>query len=244
MSDRKLHHGASERKSQSTSNPQMFLAHDDWMRDQLLSILPKGIPPELIAAIEDAAHETLTSHGLSAFEMSRDAAIAHEIGHTIVAAAEGVVMQSVRIFSRSTPAGTAWGGWCTPIPEDDKEWTTGPDSSVESDLSRARIIIAGLTAEVMTGLDKPGSSLDELAMSQLIGHNAAMKLAKPKLLSDAAYVAFAKQLWHERVWGVTIEILRANHGPFQQLAGHLDRKERIKGDKLRAVLTQIRRITP
>jgi hypothetical protein len=140
----------------------------------LLSILPKGIPPALVAAIEVATHRAFTSHGLSAFEMSRDAAVAHEAGHTIVATAEGMVMQSVRIFLRSTPAGTAWGGWCEEA--SGKEWTTGPDSSVASDLSRARIIVAGLAGEAITGLDKPGSSLDELALSQLIGLNAAVKL--------------------------------------------------------------------
>jgi hypothetical protein len=57
--------------------------------DQLLSILPKGTPPELIAAIEDATRKAFNSLGLSAFEMSRDAALAHEVGHTIVATAEG-----------------------------------------------------------------------------------------------------------------------------------------------------------
>jgi hypothetical protein len=153
-------------------------------------------------------------------------------------------MQSVRIFSRPTPVGTAWGGWCTPIPEDDKEWTTGPDSSVESDLSRARIIIAGLAGEAVTGLDKPGSSLDELVLSQVIGHNAAVKRGIDPMLSEAAYHAFVKQFWNEQVWDVAIAILRANHGPFQQLAGHLLRREKIKGDKLRTVLDQVRRITP
>jgi len=42
----------------------------------LLSILPKGVPPELIGVIQDATHKTLNQHGLSAFEMSREAAIA------------------------------------------------------------------------------------------------------------------------------------------------------------------------
>jgi hypothetical protein len=209
----------------------------------LLSILPKGVPPELITAISNAAHKTVNSRGLSAFEMTRDAAVMHEVGHAIVAAAEGQTMQSVRIFSRSTPIGTAWGGWCRPIPEHDKEWTTGPDSSAESDLSRARITIAGLAGEAITGKDKPGSSLDELATSQLIGHNAAVKLSDPTM-SDAAFEEFTKRLWHEKVWGMTVEILFANRGPFQQLAEHLHRSEIVKGGKLRAVLAQVRRITP
>src|SRR5262249_6981809 len=143
-------------------------AQDIPTNDQLLSIL-KGWPPEIITAVRDAAHKTFISHGWSAFEMSRAAAIAHEVGHTIVATAEGRIIQSVRIFSRSTPFGTAWGGWCDDA--DDKDWTTGPDSSVESDLSRARIVLAGLAGEVITGKDKPGSSLDELMVSQVVARN-------------------------------------------------------------------------
>jgi hypothetical protein len=209
--------------------------------DQLLSILPKGVPPAVITAIENATHKALNSHGLSAFEMSREAAIAHEVGHTIVATAEGQVIQSVCIFFRSMPLfENVWGGWCE---DDGKEWTTGPDSSVESDLSRARIIVAGLAGEAVTGRDKPGSSLDELALSQVISLNAAVKLADPSL-SDAAYDDFTERLWHERVWNVTIAILLANRGPFQQLAEHLHRTEKIKGGKLRAVLAQIRTIAP
>ena len=66
--------------------------------DQLLSILPKGTPPELIAAIEDATRKAFNSHGLSAFEMSRDAALAHEVGHTIVATAEGLVIRCTHLL--------------------------------------------------------------------------------------------------------------------------------------------------
>jgi hypothetical protein len=210
-------------------------------RDQLLSNLPKGVPPGVIAAIENATHKAFNSHGLSAFEMSREAAIAHEVGHTIVATAEGATIQSVRIFSRSMPLfGNVWGGWCQ---DDGQEWTTGPDSSAESDLSRARIIVAGLAGEAVVCTDKPGSSLDELVLSQVIGHNAAAKLADPNL-SGAAYDDFTKQLWHERVWGVTIAILLANRDLFNQLAEHLHYKGKINGGKLRALLAGVRRITP
>ena len=122
------------------------------------------------------------------------------------------------------PFEKAWGGWCR---ADGQEWTTGPDSSAEADLSRARIVVAGLAGEAVTGKDKPGSSLDELVLSQVIAHNAAAKLADPSL-SDAAYDDFTERLWHERVWGVTIKILLANRGPFQQLAEHLHRRKKSR----------------
>ena len=50
----------------------------------------QGTPPALIAAIEDEARRAFDRHGLAAFMMSRDAALAHETGHAIVAAHEGV----------------------------------------------------------------------------------------------------------------------------------------------------------
>src|SRR5262245_48258520 len=193
--------------------------------------------------IVDATRRALDRHGVSAFEMSREAAVAHEVGHTIVATHEGLIIQSVRIFSRPMPPpfGTAWGGWCAE--KDSTEWTTGPDTSAESDLSRARIIIAGLAGEAVVGLDKPGSSLDELALSQLIGINAGVKLGDPTL-SDEAHSAFVQRLWHERVWGVAIAILSNNREPFIQLANLLYQRERVNGGKLRSVLAQIRRIAP
>lgn len=205
------------------------------------SSLPRGTPPQLIAAIKDATRETLDQHGLPAFEMSRDAALSHEVGHTIVATHEGLIIESVRIFSRSVPLfGKIWGGWCAE--PDGTQWTTGPDTSAESDLSRARFIIAGLAGEAITGLDKPGSSLDELALSQLVGLNAAVKLDDDPTRSDEDYDGYAQRFWNDRVWGVAITILHANREPFMRLVEHLHRTEMVKGDKLRDVLAQVRRI--
>jgi hypothetical protein len=202
----------------------------------LLSILPSSAPPELIDVIEDAALRKFHQHGADAFAAPREAAIAHEVGHAVVATHEGMTIESVRIFARSA---TAWSGWCAE--KDSKQWTTGPNSRAENDLSRARIIIAGLAGEVMAGLDKPGSSLDELAFSQLIGINAGLKLGDPTL-SDEAHSAYVQQLWHEQVWDVALAILHVNHEPFRQLAECLSRRQHIKGGKLRTMLAKVRRI--
>src|SRR6516164_712933 len=199
--------------------------------------LPKGTPPELITAIKNTVRDTFNRHGAAAFEMSRDAAILHETGHTIVAAHEGVNFQSVRVFSRTVPLfGNVWGGWCA---EKDKEWTTGPDTSIESDLSRARIIIGGLAGEVVCGLDKPGSSLDELLLSQFVGLNAAKKLDDYTPTDE-----YNGRFWNERVWKVAFEILVQNSEPFKRLAKHLDQHETVNGGKLHAILAQVRRIAP
>jgi hypothetical protein len=205
-----------------------------------LSVLPKGTPPELLTAIGDAARDALDRHGLSAFIAPREAALAHEAGHAIVGAHEGLAIRAVTICSRSVAlVGRVWGGRCIEA----GAWTTGPDTTAEDDLRRARFVIAGLAGEAVTGLDTPASSLDELALSQFVNLNAAAKLADSSL-SNAEYSAYAQRLWHDQVWGVAITILRANHEPFTQLAGHLNQHTRVQGAKLRKVLAQVKRIAP
>ena len=202
--------------------------------------LPQDTPPALITAIEDEAHSVFDRHGLAAFMMPREAAVAHETGHAIIAAHEGLTVRSVTVFSRSVPnIGVVWGGWCM---DGGGPWTTGPDSSAADDLRRARIIVAGLAGEAVTRQDLPGSSIDELALSQLIGLNAAVKLDDDPGRTDEEYAAYAQRLWNEQVWKVAIAILLANHEPFNSLAQCLAEKEKVKGPRLRHVLQQIRRI--
>jgi hypothetical protein len=187
---------------------------------------------DLTATIEDVARRVLDQHGASAFVAPRDAAIVHEASHAVVGAHEGIKVREVAISSRSVPPlGEVWGGYCT---EAGGIWTSGPDTSVADDLRRARFTIAGLAGEAMAGLDKPGSSLDELVRSQEIGLNIAAKLA------DSS----AERLWHEQVWGVAVAILRNNYEPFRQLAEHLHQHECIRGGKLRKVLAQVQRVAP
>jgi hypothetical protein len=202
--------------------------------------LPQGSPPELITAIADAICGTLQRHGATAFAAPREAALAHEVGHAIVGAHEGLTIRSVSICAHDTPgAGVLWGGRCT---EAGAAWTSGPDTTADDDLRRARFIVAGLAGEALTGQDKPGSSLDEVALSQVVGLNAAVKLADTRM-SDADYSAFAQRLWHEKVWDIAVAILRANHGPCMQLAALLDQHEHVHGARLRNVLAQVQQVS-
>ena len=206
----------------------------------LFATLLQGAPPEpLIAATEDAVRDVFVRHGRSAFTMTRDAALVHETGHAIVATHEGLKVRSVAVFRHSVLGVEAWGGRCM---HGGGAWTTGPDSSVDSDLLHARVIVAGLAGEAVTGQDRPGSSLDELALSQLIGCNVATKLDNNSYQSDEEYHAYGRRLWNERVWNVAFAILLANHEPFNQLVQHLHEKEIVKGAKLHAILAQVRSI--
>src|SRR5262249_28683545 len=115
--------------------------------------------------------------------------------------------------------------------------------SADDDLRRARFIIAGLAAEAITGLDKPGSSLDELVLSQEIGLNAAVKLDDERM-THVEYSAYAQRLWHEHGWGRALAILRPNHEAFERLAGELHQHEHLHGGKLRRLLAHVQRIAP
>jgi hypothetical protein len=201
--------------------------------------LPHGSPPELIEAIEQAAHKVLDLEGLSAFEMPRPAAVSHEAGHCIVAAHEGITPRRITVFAQTVCGIEAWGGNM----ETRETFTTTPDTNVEDDLRWARCVIAGLAGEVITRLDKPGSSLDEVALSQLIAANAATKTYDHSQ-GDAAYSAYAQNLWHERVWGVALTILIANRDAFWRLGKLLHREGCVKGGKLRKILADVRRISP
>ncbi len=204
-------------------------------------MLPEGTPPQLTQAIQDATRKTLARDGIAAFTMPRHAAVAHEAGHAVVGAHEGFAVRRVTVFSRPVFGLEAWGGFCA---EAGGAWTTGPESSVHEDLRHAQFIIAGLAGEAITGTDKPGSSIDELVLSQLIGANAAFKLDDDPGRSDDEYRAYAEQLWDEQIWRVAIAILTANREPFMQVVRSLEEKERMAGARLRKALAQVRRITP
>jgi hypothetical protein len=203
--------------------------------------LLRSTPPVLIAIIADAAQDVLSHHGASAFEASRHAAIAHEAGHAVVATHEGFTIRQVMIFSRLTNLGTLWGGRCL---EAGGAWTSGPDSTADEDLRRARVVIAGLAGEAVVGLDKPGSSLDELALSQVIGCNVYAKRNYDPTLNEAEAEAACERLWHERVWRVATAILCANREPFIRVAERLNQYESARGGALRKALAQVKRIAP
>lgn len=203
------------------------------------SSLPQDAPPELAAAIADAISDIFDRHGAAAFAAPREAAVAHEVGHAIVGTHEGFQIRELRVYQQKMPNGgrSIWTGRCE---EAAGTWTTGPDTTADEDLRRARFIVGGLAGEAVMRMDKPGSSIDELALSQFVGVNVAAKLADPRL-TDEEYNAYVQRLWHEKVWDEVIAILRENRKAFAQLVNRLDQQQRVEGVKLRKILSKISR---
>jgi hypothetical protein len=204
-----------------------------------LPVLPPHIPPEVVDSIRAAALHAYLEQGASAFAATREETTNHEAGHAIVGTAEGIKIRSISIFQQSMPGvGQVWTGRCI---EEASTWSSGPNTTAEDDLGRARFILAGYMAERLTGHDRAGSSLDEIMLSQFVFTNAAVKLGDPPLRDEAALFAYRKELYTKEVWGVTQEILRANHEPCKQLAEYLYQHKHVRGQTLDKVLAQVER---
>jgi hypothetical protein len=180
----------------------------------------------------------------------KEAAAFHEAGHAIVGTHEGSRIRSVKIESRSTPGmGMQWGGFCLNA----EGWTSGPDTTAESDLSRARYLIAGLVAETLTKTDRPGSSIEERGLATILVNNATVKLRGetpfPTLAeADAHGCSAERQAYFTRlgdeVWNVVAAILRENWNLFNQLARELHARHKVKGGRLQKILGKVKKVAP
>jgi hypothetical protein len=202
--------------------------------------LPLGIPPEYVDIIMENMRAVYVQHGPSAFAMTREAALYHEGAHALIGWHEGLRICSVSITSRVVPElGTSWGGWCM---HNDPPWPIGQDTPVKNDLRLARMKIAGIVGEAVAGLDKPGSAIDELVISQYVGQIAARKVVDVNRISQEEFDAFAQEYWHEKVWGVGIQILANNEKAFREIIQELHLHEKVKGRRLRDILNKVKRI--
>ena len=137
------------------------------------------IPPPLrelfIAQVRALAMAAEAIQGQDAFATPAKAAAAHEAGHAIQAAAEGVPVSDCRIVRATVPPlGAVRLGETLGAPA----WIAGPTTHPDSDLHVARRQLAGLAGELLLDLRnfRFGSSLDELALSRLQVATAAVKL--------------------------------------------------------------------
>ena len=190
---------------------------------------PIGTPGELIAETDIFAGKILAKHGIKAFAMPFEAAVAHESGHVIVAAAEGCKIDKVCLIRSMLPAlGEIWGGKFL----ERNRWTRDANTPPQDDLRRARIVIAGYAGEKAYGVARPGSSLDERALSYFLAVLAADNLKRTDW----------QALWHEQVWKPIKPVFETNRRPFEQLMDALCSHERVQGAKLQTILSHVKPI--
>lgn len=202
----------------------------------------------LNARMVGEAFEAFQREGGAAFDAPRELAVAHEIGHVIVAWVDGVTLDYSEVFpvnsidevgfavaqqmkAKGMPL-SGWSGfthWCaSPYPSD----LSGKHDITQVDLPtfhhHVRMTVAGLAGErVLYGKPVPGaSSLDELALAQ------SMCLGRAR-----GQHFIAKKVWEDR-WTETIKIINQHKDTGRRLMALFDNKDRIETDEIYSVLSR------
>lgn len=190
----------------------------------------------LTVAVATRAREVLEEYGAEAFALPRAAALAHEAGHAVVAAALGLQVEFIKV-ERVADFGGAWSGFCQLTIG---EWLMTRDSPLPDILMHAKYLIAGLAGELVSGLALPGSSLDEVLQAQVLAAMAADKIYPDS--APAAHADCAAHIWEVGILGLAVSILRANRRALNRLVAELDRRGEVRGRPLRRVLAQVQRM--
>jgi hypothetical protein len=192
--------------------------------------LPAEAHAGVHACVVEAAERVLASEGLRAFEMPRSAALAHETGHAIVGAHEGLTIVEVGVFER---AADVWSGVTT----ESSTWSVDANTPTATALGRARYLIAGIAGEAVLDPDncRSGSSLDEIVLSQ-----ALLGGIWTKRRADFADVEHPSDLW-QACWQQTCCIVKLNENVGRDLIRKLERRGRLYGKPLAASLRRVAR---
>ena len=169
----------------------------------------------------------LKAEGLRAFENPRSAALAHEVGHAIVGAHDGLKITSITVWRHKT-LDRAWLG----ITNERRRWSITPTTPIREALTRACFIIAGEAGEVVLDPDgyRKGSSIDEVALSQRI------VLGYARILGDEP-----ERLWNA-VRSRAAHIIGHNKHLAQELIARLDRTQTLRNRAMHDVLSQVQQI--
>jgi hypothetical protein len=146
-------------------------------------------------SIDKEVARLIREQGLRAFEMPRSSAIAHETGHVVVAAHDGVVLAYADISRRIVERRAAWTGFTKSAQPYQLELmltdpATDPPRNI---LLRTCNLIAGVVGEQI--LDpagyREGSSLDEIIVSQVLAvsltHRPEYQHVNPKTLWEDSW---------------------------------------------------------
>ena len=109
-------------------------------------------------------------------------------------------------------------------------WQIGPESDPNEDLKVAARMLGGWVGEWFDDRARmrPGSSIDEIVLGQMVVNGAAQKLrADPEVLLNGLI-------------GVIVDVLKANRAAHEAIAMRLMRKSTIGADGLKRFLEDVR----
>ena len=192
--------------------------------------LPAEAHADVSECIANEAQKLLASEGMRAFEMPRSAALAHETGHAIVGAHEGLTVVEIKVFERNA------GVWCGVVNES-SSWHVDAETPTAAALARARYLIGGIAGEAVLDPDnrRSGSSLDEIVLVQML-----LEGIWQQRRAEFADIADPADLW-QVVWYQTCCIIKFNEKVGHDLMRKLERTGRLRGKPLAASLRRVAR---
>lgn len=147
----------------------------------------RQLPPEMQAFFMASAaaytQQAVAAQGLRALASTRSDAAAHEAGHAVWYAANGVTVTSIKVAPRPWPQvmpkelGREY--WTGVTLTDQPELAWGPGSSVKELMELAHSLLAGGAAELLLrkGNFRQGSAADERSLAMVIFHLVGAKRA-------------------------------------------------------------------
>jgi hypothetical protein len=193
-----------------------------------LEHLPDDIGEPLAHVLAEQATLLLAEYGSSAFEGTFEAAVAHEVGHAIVGAHDGLGITSVSVWRRHD------GRWVGRTDEAAHHWQITPDMPLRDRFVRAGFITAGEVGEAVLALThyRKGTSLDELVLSQWI-------IAGTNLSGRTGWTPAG--LW-QSVRNRAAGVIRHNEAVARQMVDALGRTKSLRRTPLQSLLEQVQKI--
>jgi hypothetical protein len=184
---------------------------------------------EMLEHLKRVIRDILETHGSNAFDSPRSAAIAHEVGHAIVLAHDGIPVEKIAVWKRAGASEHTWEGLTT---KKARTFFIDPDTPIITALSHACFVIAGEVGEKVLDPDtyRAGTALDEVLFSQRIAYALANRV---KMTEENLWQEIRKRSW---------QIIAYNEPVAQELIGRLDRTESLQRRALTTPLERVKKI--
>jgi hypothetical protein len=197
-------------------------------RAPFLSIAPtfegsKEAMDVLYRSVEEMAHGAFALQGKRAFETTLHAVALHEAGHAVIYAWQGDAVDRVRVRKRR-------GDWVGVTEQaEEGEWESSATSPPGDDIDRAEVIISGFVTELFFDARdmRAGSSLNEIAMFNMICANAALKLG-----ADEGELK-------DKVLMLVMRVLLENGRTLQEVARRLEVRKTLRAKELAKLLSSV-----
>lgn len=202
--------------------------------EPLLECAPSDVAADVAAVAREEALRLMKAHGPASFIEPRETAAAHEAAHCVVDAAIGNRPVVCKVMQDRRSLG--WGGFSG---NDAGQWTITPDTDPAADMRQVMRFLAGFHGEIVVGLYRDTSSLDERLAGQFVGEQIAYKLVEGTAVSAHLTAVRLLQLASRDVY----RILKENSSAHAELTAYLMRRRIARPETLDRILASVERAT-